>query len=284
MSAAEMAIEESGVEGAPSGGSAEEVGSVPSSSPDTTQPEGASSRPEYLLEGYDNDQAQAQAHHKFVQQYGGQHDFYAQQGHWVSDRYYNDPAFREWFDNYRAGKQQQAAAPAQQEPPPYDKSNPDALKNTWDQWIDDPDRMFKIAEDRAYARIQKEFGPQLAQVKQQQNAERAQRLFAAHKTTLQEMQGNPYGQKLLALTNRGMDPEEAIATYLAAKSHFSAADPGVPGGTNPTVAPQAQPAVRDTQGRFQRVAGNGRRAGTTQTGKALTPDEIIAEAKAGRLR
>lgn len=278
MSAAEMAVEESGNEGAPLEGSAGEVGSVSSPSQDTTPDSGAPSRPEWLLEGYSSAEEQAQALHKHHQQYGGNHDFYAQQGAYISDRYHSDPAFREWFDNYRQGKQAQAE-PKKQEPPPYDKSNPDTLEKFWNEAIADPDRLFQLAEERAFARIQKELGPQLAQLKQAQNAERAQRLFSTHKATLQEMQGNPYGQRLLALTNRGMDPEEAIATYQAAKQQFAAQQ----AAAAQTPAKTQEP-VRDPQGRFQRTAGNGRRAGVVQSGKALTPDEIIAEAKAGRLR
>lgn len=276
MSAAEMAIE--GGEGEASVESGAEVGGSPSAIPETTSAEASPSRPEYLLEGYDNDTAQAQAFHKLHQQYGGYHDHYAQQGSWFSQRYHTDPVFKEWVDKYNQGTHQQAA-PQKQEPPPYDKSNPETLDKFWNEAIADPDRLFQLAEERAFARIQKELGPQLAQIKQAQNAERAQRLFSTHKATLQEMQGNPYGQKLLALTNRGMDPEEAIATYVAAKQQFAAQQAA------PTAAPQqAQQPVRDNAGRFQRTAGNGRRAGITQTGKALTPAEIIAEAKAGRLR
>lgn len=279
MSAAEAAVESAGSEGAAPVESGGEVGGSPSPQSEATSPGAAPSRPEYLLEGYDSETAQAQAFHKFHQQYGGNHDFYAQQGAYISDRYHNDPAFREWFDNYRQGKQPQAVQPQKQEPPPYDKSNPETLDKFWNEAIADPDRLFQLAEDRAFQRIQRELGPQLAELKQAQNTERAHRLFATHQATLQEMQGNPYGQKLLALTNRGMTPEEAIATYQAAKQQFAAQQAAAT-----TQTPKASEPVRDATGRFQSPAGNGRRAGMAQSGKALTPDEIISEAKAGRFR
>lgn len=274
MSAADQAMAEtseamdtSGSEGAPSSNP------VPDSA--TPNDAGAPSRPEWLLEGYDSPEAQAQALHKYHQEYGGQHETYAQQGSWFSQRYYSDPVFKQWVDDYNQGKHQQAPQQQQapQAPPPYDVNNPETVDKFWNEGIANPDKIFQIAEERAFQRIQKELGPQLAQLKQQQAQLEARRIFQQHGSMLQEMRKSPYGQQLLSLTQRGMNVEEAIALYQAAKQQAQAAP-------QEQAAPKAAEAVRDPQGRFQRTAGNGRRAGTSQTGKSKTTSEILAETRA----
>jgi hypothetical protein len=265
-----MAEEVTGGEGASLEGSGGEVGGSPSLQQEATPDGAASSRPDWLLEGHESAESQAQAYHKHHQQYGGHHEFYAQQGNWFSQRYYNDPTFRQWVDDYNAGKhnQPQEQPPAKQAP--YDLKDPATVDKFMDEFVSNPDKLLELAEERAMARFEKQYGGDLKQLKHQQAMSEGRRVFEMHKATLQQMNQTPHGKHLLGLIQRGLNTEEAVAIYLSSKPQAPQSSP----------AEKNDEAVRDPQGRYQRTTGNGRRVGNAPAGRALNNDEILAETKA----